>query len=53
MEEQADETGLVCIETKCVDMVHILVDVTREDEYIEECKQCTNECFFLHKEQHT
>ena len=35
LEEQSDETQIVGVETECVNMVHILVDVAWEDGYIE------------------
>ena len=54
LEEQSDETQIVGIETECVNMVHILVDVAREDSYIEQCQQCTSDCPpFANKEDDT
>ena len=47
LEEQSDKTQIVGVETKGIDVVHILIDVTREDGYIEECQQSTCDCPFL------
>ena len=53
MEEQSDEACLICVEAEGIDMVHVLVDVSWEDEHIEKCKQRTNDCFLFPKEEHT
>lgn len=54
LEEEPDETCLVCIKTKGRDVVDILVDVAWEDGDIEESQQSTHHSLglLLPKEQH-
>ena len=53
MEEKSNESCLIGIKSEGIDVIHILIDVAREDEHIEECEQRTDECLFLPEEQHT
>ena len=44
LEEQSNKSGLIGIESEGIDVVHILVDVARENGYIEKCQQRTCDC---------
>ena len=52
LEEQADKTSLVSVKSECVDAVHVLADVARENSNVEQRKQYANRTLVLVQEYH-